>query len=260
MPAAFEREVSAVERRLAINDAAAIDVEMARAALAESQAAAARSAGVVLRTVASLMAWFPELPLPASPRPISPPALPDDLDTLRQAVISNSHEIGYVEDIARRADAVAQRAKADETPDPQVGLRVFSERDGEETGLGVTFSIPIGGEARSAMAYERYAAAAAARQDVQRVRRTVLDTAETDAIQARSEHAAWLSAQRAAEDSTRVVQRLRDGYGIGASSLADLLIAERRYLDSRLMEAEARAQATFAILKLKIDAHEMWID
>lgn len=97
----------------------------------------------------------------------------------------------------------------------------------------------------------KYAAAAAARQDVQRVRRTVLDTAETDAIQARSEHAAWLSAQRAAEDSTRVVQRLRDGYGIGASSLADLLIAERRYLDSRLMEAEARAQATFGILKLE---------
>ncbi|MEQ1608507.1 MAG: TolC family protein [Hyphomonadaceae bacterium] len=258
--AAFEREVGAVERRLAINDAAAIDVEMARAALAESQAAAARSAGAVLRTVASLMAWFPELPLPASPILISPPALPDDLDTLRQAVISNSHEIGYVEDIARRADAVAQRAKADETPDPQVGLRVFSERDGDETGLGVTFSVPIGGEARSAMTYERYAAAEAARRDVQRVRRTVLDTAETDAIRARSEHAAWLSAQRAAEDSTRVVQRLRDGYGIGASSLADLLMAERRHLDSRLMEAEARTQATFAILKLKIDAHEMWID
>lgn len=27
----------------------------------------------------------------------------------------------------------------------KLGLRVFSERDGEETGLGVTFSIPIGG-------------------------------------------------------------------------------------------------------------------
>ena len=258
--AAFERDVSAVERRLAIHDAAAIDVEMSRAALAEAQADAARSSGAVLRTAASLTAWFPELPLPENPTLISLPELPDDLDALRQAVVSNSHEIGYIEDIARRADAVAQRAMADEMPDPQVGFRLFSERDGDETGLGVTFSIPIGGEARSAMAYERYAAAAAARQDVQRVRRTVLDTAESDAIQARSEHAAWLSAQRAAEDSTRVVQRLRDGYAIGASSLSDLLMAERRHLDSRLMEAEARTHANHAILKLKIDAHEMWID
>lgn len=191
---------------------------------------------------------------------ISLPTLPDDLDALRQAVVSNSHEIGYIEDVARRADAVAQRAKADEMPDPQMGFRLFSERGGDETGLGVSFSIPIGGEARSAMALERYAAAAAARQDVQRVRRAVLDTAETDAIQARSEHAAWLSAQSAAEDSARVVQRLREGYAIGASSLTDLLTAERRHLDSRLMEAQARTQATFAILKLKIDAHEMWID
>lgn len=258
--ATFEREVSAVERRLAINDAAAIDLEMTRAALAEAQAASAKSSGTVLRTAASLSAWFPELPLPANATLISPPALPDDLEALRQAVVSNSHEIGYVEDMARRADAVAQRAKADETPDPQVGLRVFSERDGDETGLGIAFSIPIGGDARSAMTYERYAAAASARQDVERVRRNVLDTAETDAIQARSEHAAWLSAQRAAEESTRVVLRLREGYAIGASSLSDLLTAERRHLDSRLMETEARTQATYAILKLKIDAHEMWID
>ncbi len=109
--AAFERELSAVERRLTIDDAAPLEVEMARAALAEAQAAAARSSGAVLRSAASLAAWFPELPLPVEPMLLSSPALPDDLDALRQAVVSNSHEIGYVEDIARRADAVARERR-----------------------------------------------------------------------------------------------------------------------------------------------------
>ncbi len=258
--ATFERELGAVEQRLSINDAAAIDVEMARAALAEARTAAARSRGQVARTLARLTTLFPDLPLPNTPGPISAPQLPQDLDRLRQAVIENSHEIGYVEDLALRAGAVADQARADRTPDPQLGLRVFSERDGDETGVGVTFSIPIGGGARQAIAYEQQAAASAARQVASSVRRQIAEIAEGDAIQATSEYEAWQSAQLGLDDSTRIVQRLRDGYAIGASSLIDLLTAERRYLSARMLEQEARTRAHFAILKLQIDSHEMWLD
>jgi len=258
--ASFQRELEAVESRLSIDDAAAIDVEMARAALAEARAASARSRGQVARTLGALTAWFPELPLPINPPSITGPKLPEDLDRLRKAVVENSHEIGYVEDLALRAVATADRARADRIADPQLGLRVFSERDGDETGVGVTFSIPIGGAARDAAAYEQMAVASAARQVALRVRREVADVAEADAIWARSEYEAWESARAGLDDSARIVQRLRDGYAIGASSLVDLLSAERRHLAARLLEQEARTRAQFAILKLKIDSHEMWLD
>jgi len=176
------------------------------------------------------------------------------------SVVQNSHEIGYADDLALRAGAVADKARADRVPDPQLGLRVFSERGGDETGVGLTFSIPIGGGAREAIAHEQLAAASAARQVALRVRREVADIAEADAIQAQSEYEAWQSARAGLDDSARIVQRLRDGYAIGASSLIDLLAAERRFLGARLLEQDARTRAHFAILKIQIDAHEMWLD
>jgi len=258
--ASYQRELEAVERRMSVDDAAEIDVETARAALAEARAASARSRGQTARTRAKLTAWFPDLPLPASPAPIGAPDLPGDLESLRQAVVANSHEIEYAEEMARQAAAIADRARADRIPDPEIGVRLFSERGGEETGVGVTVSIPLGGGAREAAAYEEEASASAARQLALQMRREVADIAEADAIEARSEHDAWLSARSGLEDSTRIVRRLRDGYNIGASALNDLLTAERRFLAARLLELEARTRAHMAILRLRIDAHEMWME
>ncbi len=256
---AYEAELTATEKRLAADDAAEIEVELVRAALAEARTTASRATGEVTRARASLQAWFPELALPAMPPAISEPEGTEALTALRERVVTNSHEIGYVDAQARRAEAVAERARADRAPDPQIGLRAFSERDGEETGLGFTFSIPIGGGAREAAAAEQSALASAARQSSVRVRRAILEVAETDFIQAQSEFAAWRSAKDALADSTRVIDRMRAGFELGATSLQDLLVAERRHLGVQLMEADSRTRASTAALKLRIDAHELWL-
>lgn len=256
---AYEAELAATEKRQAADDAAEIEVELVRAALAEARTTALRAEGESMRARASLQAWFPELTLPVSPPNVAGPESTEPLAALRERVISNSHEIAYVDAQARRAEAVAERARADRTPDPQFGFRAFSERDGEETGLGLTFSIPIGGGAREAVAIEQAALASAARQNAARARRAITEIAEADLIQAQSEFTAWRSAQEALADSTRVIERLRAGFGIGATGLQDLLIAERRHLDVRLMEANSRIRAATATLKLRIDAHELWL-
>ena len=256
---ALEKEVEAVEKRLAVDDAAEIDLEMARSALSEARAAAARSAGEVARSMAFLRAWFPGLELPGNPIMISAPAKPDNAERLSVLVVEHSHEIEYFEALAKKAIVIAERTRTDQTPDPQFGLRAFSERDGEETGIGLTFSMPLGGKARSASTYERFAEAAAASQEAQRVRRAIADTAKSDAIQAQSEYEAWTLARAALDDSTRAIQRLRDGFAIGASGLQEMLSAERRHLSVQQLEADARARAATAILKLQIDAHELWM-
>ncbi len=256
---AYEAELAATEKRLAADDAAEIEVELVRAALAEARTTTLRAAGESARARASLQAWFPELALPAAPPDIAGPEGIEALAALRERVVTNSHEIGYIDAQARHAEAVADRARADLTPDPQIGLRAFSERDGEETGLGITFSIPIGGSAREAAAAEQSALAAAARQNSVRVRRAIAEVAETDVIQAQSEFSAWRSAREAQADSARVIERLRAGFEIGATSLQELLVAERRHLGVLLMEADSRTRASIAALKLRIDAHELWL-
>ncbi len=255
----YETELNATEGRFAADDAAEIEVELVRVALAEARAAELRAAGESTRAHASLKAWFPELSLPATPPDISRPERVEALASLRERVVINSHEIGYVDAQAKRAEAVAERARADRTPDPQFGFRAFSERDGEETGLGVTFSIPIGGSAREAAAAEQSALALTARQNSIRVRRAIAEVAETDFVQAQSEFAAWNAAESARADSTRVIERMRAGFGIGETTLPELLMAERRHLDVLLMEANSRAGASTAMLKLRIDAHELWL-
>jgi len=257
--AAYEGELDATEKRLAADDAPEIEVELVRAALAEARATALRAAGESARARVSLQAWFPQLALPASPPAISGPDHPETLAALRDRVVTNSHEIGYVDAQARRAEAVAERARADRAPDPQIGFRAFSERGGEETGLGMTFSIPIGGGARDAAAAEQSTLASAARQNSVRVRRAIAEVAETDFIQAQSELLAWRSAKDALAVSTQVINRMRTGFGIGATTLQELIVAERRHLAVVMMEAESRMRAATAALKLRIDAHELWL-
>lgn len=256
---AYEAELAATEKRLAANDAAAVEVELARSTLAEARVTVLRAEGETARTRATLLAWFPELALPASPPVITGPEDTDALADLRNLVVINSHEIGYTDAQARRAEAVAERARADRAPDPQIGFRAFSERDGEETGLGLTFAIPIGGGAREAAAAEQSALASAARQNSVRVQRAIAEVAETDFIQAQSDTAAWRAAKDSLTDSTRVIERMRTGFGIGATTLQELLVAERRHLGVVMMEAESRTRAATAALKLRIDAHELWL-
>ncbi len=255
-----ESELAAIERRFAADAAAEVEIELAREAVAEARAATVRSRGQLSRARSSLAAWFPDLPLPSAPPLISVPIDIQTLAPLRDKVLSNSHEIAFAEANAKRATAVADRARADRFPDPQIGLRAFSERDGEETGIGVTFSIPIGGGAREATTHEQMALAAAARQDVARVHRSITDLADADLIQAGAEFDAWNAASSALQESLSVITRMRAGFLPGAVSLPDLLSAERRHLAVRLMEAEARARASVANLKLKVDAHVLWLD
>jgi hypothetical protein len=53
--------------------------------------------------------------------------------------------------------------------------------------------------------------------------------------------------------------RSRRGYSLGATDLADLLLAERLAGDAFRTEAETRVQALRAICQLMIDSHNLWI-
>lgn len=175
----FNNALNAVERRRAVKGASDMDVDAARAEYEQAKARAAMSAGDAARAHAVIAQTFPELTIPPSPLALPEPD-PFDTETQWTALtLSRSHELGIYKSEAERLDAVAKRARLDRFADPTVGVRGFSERGGEETGVGVVFSLPFGGGARRAVAAREQSSASAAHYTAARFEREL--KARTDA-------------------------------------------------------------------------------
>jgi outer membrane protein TolC len=181
------------------------------------------------------------------------------LAELRALVIARSHEIGAARAEAERMQALADRARRDRIADPSVGVRAFSERSGQETGIGLIATIPIGGRHRSALADRAGSEAAAAEAMATAVAFDVQEMADTDVVQADAAWSAWQRSRDGAKAQVAAVLKMRKGYDLGAIDLADLLLAERQTQDMFRAEVQARTEALRAITRILIDSHSIWI-
>ncbi|PZU46458.1 MAG: transporter [Sphingomonas sp.] len=253
--------VRATESRLKARDAARLELEQSQAALALAMAQMGDATASRDRARTLLANRFPDLPLPAEPPFIVPPAAPEaGLLALERLIVERSHEIAAASGQAERRAVLARRAEAERVADPSLGVRLFSERGGEEKGAGLTMSLPLGGSHRRAVARQAVAEARAAESDLTSVRRDIVGNAAADVAEYRAREAAWLSSREAvarAEQSATLAVR---GQQMGAIDLADRLYAERQANEARAQELAARAAAARLILKLRIDSHTLWID
>lgn len=256
----YEKSLAAITRRMHLRDAARLDVDLARAALAEARVALDRSEGGTALARARLEAHFPGLPLPIEAPDLPSPEISDTrLSQLRDLVVLNSHEIGAARAEAKRRASIADRMEKDRLADPSVGVRVFSESGGAETGAGLVFSIPLGGGHRRALAGEAAALASAARAQEGLARYNVEETADADLVEARYRTAAWRRSREAVEGQIAALRKLRKGYELGEIDLTDLLLGERMVHHAFRSETEARGEAMRAITKLRIDSHALWL-
>lgn len=255
----LEESIAAVARRVALRDAAQLDLDQARAALAQAQAQAASSLSLREQARVTLAATFPDIPLPADPPELAAPALPaQGLETMRNLVIERSHELRAADKDAQRLEVAARRLHADRVADPSFGVRLFSDRGGAETGAGVVASIPLGGGYRRAAADQASAEANAARMDLAAVQRAIQAVADADLSNARTRLDAWHNAAASARSAGEAANRIARGYQLGQIDLADLLYMRRQANDARRIEIDARSEADRALLKLQIDSHSIW--
>ena len=256
----LEKELSALRRRVALRDAAAIDVDQAMAALAQAQAQAANSLAAREQARVALAANFPEIPLPIEPPETSVAMVPAQrLAAMRDLVIERSHEIRAAEREAQRLAVVAQRVRADRIADPSFGVRLFSERSGMEQGAGVVMSMPLGGGHRRAAADRASAEGNAAQLEHMSVQRTVRAIADADLSSATLRLEAWKNTDLSAQSAASALARTERGYQLGQIDLADLLYARRQAGEARRSEIMARSEAARALLKLEIDSHSLWM-
>jgi outer membrane protein TolC len=256
----YEKTLAVVQRRADLRDASALEVDHARAALATARVMAEQSAGRAALARARLGAHFPLLALPKQAPALSAPQIPEGgFEHFHDLVLANSHEIAAAEAEAQRKASLAKRARLDRIADPSLGFRVFSERGGAERGAGVILSIPLGGGNRRALADQAAADASAAQSEAQLAHFAVTETANGDLIEARYRFAAWQRAREGLDAQVAALTKVRRGQELGEIDLAELLLTERMVHDAFRAEAAARTDAVRAIVKLRIDSHELWL-
>lgn len=257
--ASLKQDMAAVRRRVQLRDASLLEVDQAESALAQAEAQAASSLAAQDQARVKLAAGFPGLALPEDAPLLADPAMPATaLEDLRNLVIERSHEIRASEREAQRLATLARRAAADRVADPSLGVRVFSERGGMEKGVGLVGSIPLGGGYRRAAHDQATANASAAELDLARVRRAIEATATADLGDVRAREAVWRSMESAAASASAAAARTKRGYELGQIDLTDALFARRQANETRRQAIDARANLLRAILRLQIDAHEIW--
>ncbi|WAT19179.1 TolC family protein [Aurantiacibacter sp. MUD11] len=256
----LEAALRAVQRRVELGDAAALEADQAEAALGAARVRAAQSVGEANLARTRLATHFPALALPSEAPEIPVPEIAQgELERYSAMVVANSHEIAAAEAQSRAVEASAQRARLDRVADPSVGIRVFSERGGAETGAGLVFSMPFGGSRRGAVADQAAAEASAAIADARMARFAVNETAAADLAQAQFRIESWQRAREGLRAQMAVLSRMRRGHELGEIDLADLLFAERMTHDAFSLEVAARAEAQRAITQIRIDSHELWL-
>ena len=249
----------AVSLRVAYKDAAKLDVDRAQLELDLAQAQLASAQTDLARAQSVLSATFPTLVAEIVP-PTTILLQPDaaTLQAWRDRILLDSHELRAAQAEYDRQNTLARRASLDRVADPTLGARAFTEQGGDEKGVGLQLSIPLGGRYRAAKAQQASADAREAAANLATVHRMVQVTADADLADARGQLAAYAIATRAVDAARTASGRLEAGYRLGGVDLTDLLYARRQLRDAEVTEADFRAKAARAVTKLRIDAHILW--
>lgn len=255
----LSRERDALVRRVALGDAARreMDVLDAERATQAAQTLMARDAALAARQTLAL--GFPEITVPhaaaALPEPQELPGRPQDWQA---RIVRESAEIAMANGETMRLSKLAERARAERTPDPTVGVRVLSDRGGAERVVGVVLSIPFGTDYRSARAATESANAAVAEAEAADVRRATEQGAWLAVQAAQSKRTQWQSHQQALAAQTAANTRTRRAWELGEAPLGEYLLSLRSLRQARLAETQARVDALQAAMLVRIDAHAIW--
>lgn len=252
-----QASLEAVEKRIRAGDASKLDLSIARAELAEQRRMDNDAKTQVSAAWMRLSARFPGITRPPLVLPMPSP-ITEDVAFWRERIIAESDELKVVQAQMRVAQSHADRARADRTPDPTLGLYTASEVGGRERISGVMISIPIPGGLRDSRNAKAIAAVQVSRQEFERKKRQlevgiagafVTARGSYDSLQIANEGAA------AMQENAVLMQR---AYSLGEAELQALLIA-RRQANAALNNAlQAQVTALKAYYGLLVDAHLIW--
>ena len=252
-----QETLAAVEKRVRAGDASKLDLSIARSELAEQRRLENDAKTQATAAWARLSTRFPggNRQIVALPMPLP---IAEDATSWRERILAQSDELKVTQAQMQMAQARAERARADKTPDPTLGGYTASEVGGNERIYGVMLSVPIPGNARDARNAKAIAAVKVAQQEVQFKQReletqiaSAVATAQGayDSLQIANEGAAFM------QENAALMQR---AYALGEAELQTLLLARRQATAAMNNALQAHAAALSAYYGLLVDAHLIW--
>jgi len=196
--------------------------------------------------------------LPEKLPPATPQAVEHDFSFWKSRVLEHNHELGMAQEQSRVQQLLAQRSRADQLPDPTVGMRYSNEAGGSEKVAGVYVSVPLSFGQRSATAEGAAQQAAIAADQEAFVKRRLEGNIYATHTQAANSYNTWQQAHDAAHAMRSNAELVAKAYSLGESSLLDSLSARRFALESSLAENLAQLDANEARYRLLLDAHQLW--
>ncbi|ACV37867.1 conserved hypothetical protein (plasmid) [Candidatus Accumulibacter phosphatis clade IIA str. UW-1] len=253
----MQASLAAVEKRARAGDASKLDLGITRAELAEQRRmdndAKTQAAAAWLR----LSTRFPgvERQLLALPEPL---VLGSEAPSWQERILAETHALKLVQAQVRKAQAQAERARAEKIPDPTFGVYTASEIGGRERIPGVTISIPIPGGARDLRSAQAIAAVEVSRQEAELKQRQLQAGIASAVATARGGYESFQIANEGAaamQENARLMQR---AYALGEAELQAFLLTRRQATAAVNNALQAQVIALKAYYGLLIDAHLIW--
>ena len=256
--AVLRQQVDITAKRVRAGDAPRLELNLAEAAASQAEASAlqARTRESVAR--GELQQTFPGLHPPEAITLVEPQPVSEGFDYWRDRIVAHNHEVARAREEVKRRGLLVSRARADQTPDPTVGVRYMNEFGGAEKIAGMFLSVPIPGQARTALSQAAVAQVEAATQNESAALRMVSTEVSSAYLGAVGTYDAWQKAKAAADAMTRNAELMARAYQLGESSLNDVLVARRLALESGLASRNAQLQAQESRYRLLLDAHLLW--
>lgn len=257
--ALVEESLVVVAKRVHSGDAAGLEQRLAEAEVTEIQRTASTAATLEAIAWEKFSARFPTAGLQPRALPLPRPVMFDAAWWLEH-ISAVSDQLVAAEADQTKAEASAERAKADRTPDPTFGVFTGSEAHGDEMLVGGTVSFPFPGERRTQQLHQQLAQVDVARARVESTRRELISRARVAFAGATGDYTRWRLAQSATEamnDNARIAQK---AYTLGEQDLQTLLMARRQSLITAEAEQQSRADALRMAYLLALDAKMLWLD
>ncbi len=253
----MQESVGVVTKRLRAGDASQLELKLASAELAEQRRIENAAKTLAQLSADALATRFPGLQL----TPIvlaNATEIDADLDFWRTQIVAESGALKVAAAELKRADAQADRARADRIPDPTFGVFRGSEADGGERITGITISIPIPGGARTAQSAKAIAARERAQQELALLKRKLDVEISSNFRRAKGAQKNAALASESAKlmaDTAALTQR---AFALGEVDLPLLLLAQRQANLAASAALAARAEALIAYYQLLLDANMIW--
>ncbi|MBY0577948.1 MAG: TolC family protein [Burkholderiales bacterium] len=254
----LQEETAMVEKRVKAGDAPKLELTLARAAsdqarFSELQAGMREAVAAKMLTVS-----FPEISLPENPVPDEPQPLEKSLDYWKDAILSQNHAVLLAKSEAKKAQLLASRSRAEETPDPTLGISYSSEYGGSQQVVMGMLSFPLPGKYRQAATQGATASAEMAGMRELDISRRAEAEVSSNYIMAKASYNGWEKSREAAKGMIKNAELVSSAYALGEASLGELLAARRLSIESILASKLARIDALETRYRLMVDAHLLW--